>query len=662
MAENITSPKVTVLMAVYNGEKYLADAISSILKQTFTDIEFLIINDGSTDKSSSIINSFNDGRINLVNNEKNLGLISSLNIGIRLAKGEYIARMDCDDISVPERLDKQVKFLDTNPNVSVVAARVRLMNADGEETGNWDSDIYANSSNEIYDTLPKENCIAHPSVVMRKSLAEKYLYRSGQKNVEDWDLWLRMSADGLRIEKINEVLLKYRIHFDSVTMNKNTPESSQKKVNKCKQRFLTFQASKLKINGFFFKVLYSWMRGLARYWKLYVIPDFLRAIKRIITTNPFKVYADFLRLKNYLNTHSHNLIFFFPYVHVGGAERVHSDILECIKDKNPLVFITGFSNNKLFLPKFERSSRVFDIPEVLNYLTISAKAKKMIVDYINSQNDSKTMGCNSVFYYELLPSLSPETKCMDLKHSFIYPDNGAEKALLFSAMQLEKRVFISKKAIENCIHFYHENNVPKNFSERLIYIPNFVDVRAEMPEKQSGEKLNVIYVGRGTPEKRAYLVAQIATECKKQNIPAKFKMVGDVSAAVDKSTYPYIDFTGEITDEDRLEAVYCGADVLLITSTTEGFPMAIMEAMANGVVPISSNVGDVPLHVINKQTGYVTSGNDAGIVVSEMVAIIKNLSENRYLLKSLSVNAYIHAKNNFSKNNFCRAYQNLFGS
>ena len=116
----MNEPMVTVLMAVYNGEKFLKEAMESILTQTFTDFEFLIINDGSTDNSVKIIEEFNDPRIRLIHNEKNLKLIASLNKGISLAKGKYIARMDCDDISMPYRLEKEVDFLENSLEYGLV--------------------------------------------------------------------------------------------------------------------------------------------------------------------------------------------------------------------------------------------------------------------------------------------------------------------------------------------------------------------------------------------------------------------------------------------------------------------------------------------------------------------------------------------------------------
>src|SRR3712207_3671984 len=111
------SPKVTVLMAVYNGEAYLREAVDRILGQTFTDLEFLVVSDGSTDGSAEILRSYADPRLRVVENERNLKLIASLNRGLELARGEYVARMDADDVSLPDRLAKQVAYLEARPEV-----------------------------------------------------------------------------------------------------------------------------------------------------------------------------------------------------------------------------------------------------------------------------------------------------------------------------------------------------------------------------------------------------------------------------------------------------------------------------------------------------------------------------------------------------------------
>ena len=112
----IRMPKVSILMPVYNAEKYLIEAVDSILNQTFRDWELIIINDGSTDRSRELLSQIADNRVIIVDNETNLGLINTLNKGINLCKGEYIARMDADDISTPERIEKQVQFMDSHPH------------------------------------------------------------------------------------------------------------------------------------------------------------------------------------------------------------------------------------------------------------------------------------------------------------------------------------------------------------------------------------------------------------------------------------------------------------------------------------------------------------------------------------------------------------------
>ena len=125
-------PEITVLMPVYNGEKYLRPAIESILNQTFSDFEFLIINDGSTDNSESIILSYKDERIRYVKNENNLKLIKTLNKGIDLARGKYIARMDADDISLPTRLEREIEYMESHPECGLVSVFPYVMSESGK--------------------------------------------------------------------------------------------------------------------------------------------------------------------------------------------------------------------------------------------------------------------------------------------------------------------------------------------------------------------------------------------------------------------------------------------------------------------------------------------------------------------------------------------------
>ncbi len=210
----MSNPLVTVLMPVYNGEKYLREAIESILKQTFTDFEFLIINDGSTDSSKEIILNYDDKRIRYVENEKNIKLIDTLNKGISLARGMYIARMDCDDISLPKRLEKQVKFMEQNPEIGICGTWVKTFGENIKSTvWKYPIDYNAIKSNLLFNSL-----LAHPSVMFRLSVINdnKLRYNSEFKHAEDYALWVE-AISYTKIVNIPKCLLDYRIHNEQVT-------------------------------------------------------------------------------------------------------------------------------------------------------------------------------------------------------------------------------------------------------------------------------------------------------------------------------------------------------------------------------------------------------------------------------------------------------------
>jgi len=223
------SPKVTVLMPVYNGDQYLKEAIDSILGQTFKDFEFLIINDGSTDKSIEIIESYNDKRIKLIHNEKNMGLIYTLNKGLELAKGKYIARMDADDISLPPRLQKQVDFMDKNKDVGVCGTWIKTF---GDNIISRKNKVP--SDNEEIGIALLFNCvIMHPTVIMRKSLLDKYnlRYDEKHKDAEDYGLWVRC-IHNFKLANIPEVLLNYRVLNTSITAKAEKDVEKRDRIHK----------------------------------------------------------------------------------------------------------------------------------------------------------------------------------------------------------------------------------------------------------------------------------------------------------------------------------------------------------------------------------------------------------------------------------------------
>jgi len=244
-------PAVSIILPAYNCEKYIAKAIESVLQQTFTDFELIIINDGSTDRTEEIIKSFSDPRILYQVNNTNKGLVFTLNKGIDTAKGKYIARMDGDDISLSDRFEKQFNYLRLNKEVDILATVVTLIDENEIVSGTWHSDINNVSAKEIRKELPKDNCIAHPSIMGNASVFRKYKFNQTQSIGEDYDLWLRMVADNIIIHKLSEPLLQHRILTGSFTRTRH--QNVFWKIAKIKIRFSWQQVKKRKLNVFTIK-------------------------------------------------------------------------------------------------------------------------------------------------------------------------------------------------------------------------------------------------------------------------------------------------------------------------------------------------------------------------------------------------------------------------
>ncbi len=262
-------PAVSVVLPAYNCEKYIAKAIESVLHQTFIDFEFIIINDGSADRTEEVIKSFSDPRILYHLNNTNKGLVFTLNKGIDLAKGRYIARMDGDDIALLDRLEKQFDYLQLNKEVEILATVVTLIDENENVSGTWNSDMNNVSAKDIRKELPKDNCIAHPTVMGKTEIFRKYKFNQTQSTGEDYDLWLRMAADNIIIHKLSEPLLRHRILSDSFTRTRH--QNVFWKIAKIKIKFSWQQIKKGKLNMFIIKTfLYGCMdllKGVGKSFK-----------------------------------------------------------------------------------------------------------------------------------------------------------------------------------------------------------------------------------------------------------------------------------------------------------------------------------------------------------------------------------------------------------
>ncbi len=201
-------PLVSVILPVYNSEKYVGAAIQSILTQSWRDLELIVIDDASTDQTLAVVRSFEDERIRVVRKERNTGYTVSLNQGLSLARGKYIARMDADDVSLPERLERQVRFLEQNADHGLCGTWVKTV---GEQAGMIKK--YPVTHAEISVELLVKSPFCHPSVMLRKQVLEanRLQYDPSREPAEDYHLWVQL-VGCTRAYNLPEVLLHYRIH------------------------------------------------------------------------------------------------------------------------------------------------------------------------------------------------------------------------------------------------------------------------------------------------------------------------------------------------------------------------------------------------------------------------------------------------------------------
>lgn len=206
-------PILSVIMSVFNEEKYVRETVESILNQSFRDLEFIVVNDGSTDGTSEILESFHDERMNVIEQE-NRGLTKSLNRAIKASKGKYIGRIDCGDLARKEKFERQVRFLEGNAEVYGIGTWANLIDERGNSVGTLK---YPTKYEKIRKVILRYNPFVHPSMVFRKELFDRIgLYDETFEYAQDYDLALK-AVSKFEIANLPEVLLNYRISKEAIS-------------------------------------------------------------------------------------------------------------------------------------------------------------------------------------------------------------------------------------------------------------------------------------------------------------------------------------------------------------------------------------------------------------------------------------------------------------
>ncbi len=654
-------PLISVLMPVYNGKRFLQQAIDSILGQSFHNFELIVVDDGSTDATPAILARYTDSRLVVIRHESNQGVIAARNSAVCAARGKFFAMMDSDDVSHPERLMYQVEYLKQHPECGVVASRVILVDEEGRSQGRWDDDWNNITSMQIRNFLPRANCIGNSSVMLRADLLRGCGYICQPGVTEDYDLWLRLAADGVCFAKLEKQLLYYRLTPGSLTSQQLGFPSEYQQI-RSKKHFLAKSLRQNRWGRFAWQVTLSLGRDLVRLLAKKVFrlltgnwPDDNRdmlalqlsrtpLIRLIVRLSAF--WGAFIPAVN-----RSGLFFFFPFFHTGGAERVHSDIVNCFNSQKPWVVFTKKSSSRDFYSLFDQGARLFNLWPICKYLYPFSAG--IAAGFINRHKQPVVFGSNSLFYALLLPFLKPNVRCIDLVHAF---GGGVETYTLPSVTRLDCRVAINQQTRHDLVQQYAESGLDAALAERIVLIPNRVPVPSAIPVKKWNRPLQVLFVGRGSEEKRVHLIGRTARRCMQEGLQVNFMLVGAGADSLDSGDEEYCTVAGHIGDTATLSDIYAAAHLIVITSSREGFPLTVMEGMAQGCVPVCTAVGGIPEHIRHQENGWLLPADDEAVVVSALFEAIVWLNNDRTLLKRLSLASHNYALKCFGGDDFYTQY------
>ena len=392
------------------------------------------------------------------------------------------------------------------------------------------------------------------------------------------------------------------------------------------------------------------------------IYDWLQVKRKLeeILMMPFVAYGKWKARRQPLKA-TYDLFCFFSKYELGGAEKVHADIIQCFPDKKIMIFFTRRSGNEKMLHLFAMKN--------VEIRDISGKTdnkwrywdnlvwRGICAYYINHQPVKPVVfsgQCN--FGYKVFPHIRKDILKAELIHV-------AEKKFSWITFPyigvMDKRVMISATIIGRAKEFYRQIGVPDTYAGRIYKIINKTDIPDTLPVREYREPVKIFYAGRGGYPKRIYLIAEIARQCHRLELPVKFYFAGNFEDELPGDIRPYTVYLGQKEGGREMMALHQEMDVLLMTSASEAFPMVIMEAMANGVVVITTAVGGIPEHITHGENGFLIKAEEEKEIIRQGIEQIRSLCNDTTLLRTISRNGRTYAEQNFSTAVFCQAYTKL---
>lgn len=356
-----------------------------------------------------------------------------------------------------------------------------------------------------------------------------------------------------------------------------------------------------------------------------------------------------------------SLFFFLDRYAIGGAQRVHIDILESVKDKQKTVYFTRKSENDKLKNTFYNipNTECHDIHFWCDNLLIRLFSVHYFSFFINKHRKAIVLSSNSTFFYDMLPFLKVGVVKIELLHNFSYGKKGMEYFGLANYKYLDKRLVIDAITFQNIIQQYDKYKVAQQYQQRVKLIEFGVDIPLNIIKKPT-PPLNILYAGRGTSQKRIWLLNKIAEHFISSRAPVEFTFAGSMESELSSIVKKNCKVLNEIGDRAIMNQLFTKAHVIILTSSFEGFPVVIKEGMSYGCIPIVTALPGNKLHLKHLSNALLIEDiNEEDRVVKNAIDNIQLLLTKPELVRQLSTHAYDYAKANFGKQSFISEYKNL---
>lgn len=359
-----------------------------------------------------------------------------------------------------------------------------------------------------------------------------------------------------------------------------------------------------------------------------------------------------------------DLFCIFPTFDVGGAEKVNAFVAGAFPDKKVLIFFVKKSQSATTRHLFEYPNvTILDISTETDKAqsTSNFTARGKVAHYMNCQQKRPVLFIGQAnFGYKLLPHLDDDIRTVELIHT---SERKFAEIIYPFVEDIDCRIMVAKSIVADHCRFYDETGIPSKYKSRIRIVFYKIDFYTDTNiDRSFAGRLKVFYAGRGGYQKRIPLMVAIIRKCQEAALPLDFYFAGNYKEELPEDILASCSFDGLIQSGTPMSEYQQSKDILLMTSAFEGFPLVLMESMANGVIPVVTSVDGIPEHIVHGENGFlIDEPQDEQHVVEKGVAILTQICADRNKLRSISDNCFHYARENFSEARFVQGYKDAFG-